>query len=147
MATIEVSGIELILNDIDRMNSKSSEARKKILTAEADILEPAIRQAIRSEGLVRSGKLLESIERSEKMRKQDPVIIISPIGEHHRYVPSRGKGGIVNSAQVGYLNNYGLPRRHIRARNFIEKAIRLSEERMNDAAEKAYDEFLKSINL
>lgn len=147
MATIEVSSVTSVIEDIDKIARHAPSARKMVLTAMADVFEPALRNAIRSEGLVRSGTLLESVERSERGFLREPILYIGPTGEHHRYFPKRGKSGIVRSGHVGYIQNYGLPSKHIRARNFIEKAIRLSDERVNNAAEKAYDEFLKSINL
>lgn len=147
MARLDVSGCDALIAGLEDMAKSAPEIRGKILDAEADVIEPAIRESIRSENLIRSGKLLQSITRRKATSAGLPIIRIGPTGEHHRYLPSRGKSGIVTAGQVGYIQEYGVPRKNIKARLFLTKALEKSTSAAYDAAEKVYNDYLKTKNL
>lgn len=147
MARIAVDGFDTLLAGLEDMAESVPELRDAILEAEADAVEPIVRQAVRSAGLVDSGTLEKSIARKRTTGHSVPVIRIGPQGEHHRYLPSKGKNGIVTSGYVGYIYEYGVASRGIPARQWLSKAVQKAKGPAYDAAEKAHDEYLKKHNL
>ena len=147
MARIVVDGCDALLAGLEDMADKVPELRDAILEAEADAAEPIIRQGVVVAGLVKTGTLRDSIGRKKMTSYGVPVIRIGPQGEHHRYVPSAGKKGIVTSGNVGYVHEYGVPRRGIRARQWLTNAVLKAKGPAYDAADKVYDEYMKQHNL
>lgn len=147
MARIEITGFEALLGGLEDMAVKTPELRDAILAAEADVVEPAVRQAVPSHNLVRSGKLLLSIGRTKSKSKGIPAIRIGPKGEHHRYLPRKGKTGIVTAGYVGYIYEYGMDRRGIPARKWLTHAVEQSKGPAYRAADAVYDDYLKKHNL
>ncbi|MBR2047132.1 MAG: hypothetical protein IJ960_00900 [Oscillospiraceae bacterium] len=151
MARLEVDGFDAILSGLEDMIEALPELRNEILTAEADVIEPAVRAAVKSSGLYDTGTLYRSIGRSTvKVSGRSgkiPAIKIGPRGEHHRYLPSKGKKGIVTAGYVGYIYEYGLERRGIPARKWLSGAVEQSKGPAFSAAERVYDEYLKKNNL
>lgn len=146
MARFEISGTDIIASGLQDMLDDLPQLRDDILKAEADVIEQYMIQSITSNGLVRSGVLRQSI----RQRKRKDSIAVGPDGEHHRYTPSgkrSGANGIVTAGYVGYVHNYGIPRRGIPAREWAEKAVEKGQGPAMDAAEKVYDEFLKKHDL
>lgn len=146
MARFEISGTDIFASGLQDMLNDLPQLRDDILKAEADVIEQYMGQSITSSGLVRSGVLRQSI----RQRKRKDSIAIGPDGEHHRYTPSgkrSGANGIVTAGYVGYIHNYGIPRRGIPAREWAEKAVEKGQGPAMDAAEKVYDEFLKKQDL
>ena len=129
------------------MADHAPQLRDDILEAEADVIEPAIRKSIVDERLVRSGKLLQSISRRKKKVGGIPAICIGPTGEHHRYLPSRGKNGVVTAGYVGYIGEYGIKSRGTPGRNWLSKAMEKSRSKAYDAADAVYDQYMKKHNL
>lgn len=147
MARFEVLGVEALIGGLEDMAESVPKLRDEILEAEADVVEPAIKKSIMDCGLVRSGRLLRSITRKKTKSGGVPAIKISPEGEHHRYLPSKGKSGVVSAGYVGYLNEYGLPSRGIKARKFLERAIAKSKGPAYDAADAVYYKYQQKNKL
>lgn len=147
MARLEVSGLDALLAGLDDMAEKTPQLRDDILKAEADVIEPALRRSIVDERLVRSSKLRDSIKRRTVKYGGIPAIRIGPVGEHHRYMPSRGKSGVVNTGYIGYIGEYGIPSRGIRGREWLRKGIEKSQGQAFDAAEAVYDNYMKNNKL
>ena len=147
MARFEVSGADAIISGLRDMADQTPQLRDDILEAEADVIEPAIRKSIVDERLVRSVRLLQSISRRKKKVGGIPELRIGPTGEHHRYLPSRGKNGVVNAGYVGYIGEYGIKSRGIPGRNWLSKAMEKSRSKAYDAADAVYDQYMKKHNL
>lgn len=147
MARFDVSGADAFLAGLEDMIDSMPQLRDEILEAEADVIEPALRQSIADTRLVRSGRLKGSIKRRKGKSAGVPVIWIGPSGEHHRYIPGPGKDGIVSAGRVGYIGEYGIPGRGIRGREWLRKGIEKSQNNAFDAAEAVYDKHLKTNNL
>lgn len=147
MARIEVSGVDSILSGLDDMAQDFPLLQDAILTAEADVIEPALKRSISDERLDRSGKLLKSIGRRKVKVSGASAIRIGPAGEHHRYLPSKGKSGIVTAGYVGYVGEYGIKSRGIKGREWLKKGIEKSQNQAFDAAEVVYDNQMKKHNL
>lgn len=147
MARLEVSGVDAILAGLEDMIDNTPQLRDDILDAEAKVMEPAIRRSIAAERLIRSGKLYKSIQSRKVKSAGVPAIRIGPTGEHHRYLPSNGKNGIVTAGYVGYAGEYGIASRGIKGRQWLKKAIDKSQNQAFEAAEAVYDNYIKKSNL
>ena len=147
MARIDVSGIDAMLAGLEDMVQQTPQLRDAILDAEADVVEPALRQSISDVRLVRSGKLHQSISRRKKKKAGVPVILIGPTGEHHRYLPSPDKTGIVTAGYVGYAGEYGIKSRGIKGREWLKKGIEKSQKQAFDAADAVYDNYMKKNHI
>lgn len=150
MARLEVSGIDALLAGLDDMAESVPQLRDAILETEADVIEPALRRSISDEGLTRSFTLQRSISRRKIKLAGVPVIRIGPAGEHHRYLPSgrrSNSSGVVSAGYVGYIHEYGVPRRGIKARQWLKKGVEKSQSAAFDAADSVYDNFMKKHNL
>lgn len=147
MARFEVSGIEALLAGLNDMTEKTPQLRDAILEAEADVIEPALKQAIVDTRLVRTGRLKNSIARRKSKSAGVPAIRIGPVGEHHRYMPADGKSGIISAGYVGYVGEYGIPRRGIKGREWLKKGIEKGQGKAFDAADAVYDKYLKEHKL
>ena len=145
MAQMEVNdGLENLIRDLEAAAEDLPDLRRTILNAQADLVEPALRSAVGSSGLVRSGKLRDSIRRSS--RKQGTEIHVGPTGVHHRYLRISGSGKAM-SGHVGYIHEYGAPSRGIRPKKWMAGAVAGVSEKAYKAAETAHDEYMKNHNL
>jgi hypothetical protein len=147
MARIDVSGADAFLAGLEDMVRDFPELRDAILEAEADIIEPALRASIANVRLVRDSTLMRSIKRRRGKSAGIPAIWIGPSGEHHRYLPSSGKTGVVSAGYVGYIGEYGITSRGIPGREWLKKGIERSQDAAFDAAEAVYDNHLKKNDL
>lgn len=147
MARLEMSGLESLISDLDNLAEQVPQMQSDILTAEADVVEPALRRSIASEGLIRSGRLQASIKRRKVKSGGSPAIRLGPAGEHHRYFPSPGQRGIVHAGYVGYIAEYGIKSRGIKGRNWLQKAVTQSQNEAFKAADAVHEKYLKNNNL
>lgn len=146
MAQLEFNEtITLLIRDLDNFAEATPEMGKQMLLAEADVLEPALRQSLSSAGLVRTGRLQKSIGRTVKNKGK--IILLGPTGEHHKYVTRSGRAGLLRAGHLGYILEYGSPRRNIRGRKWLSKAVGKTQGSALTAAEKVRDEYLKKHNL
>ena len=146
MAQIEYNdSISDLIGDMDSFISSIPEMGKKMLEAEADVVEPALKQSISSEGLVESGRLRDSIKRSK--RKKGIQILLGPSGVHHKYVNKAGRASALRAGHLGYIFEHGAPRRNIRGRQWLSKAVQKSQAKALDAAENVRDQYLNNHNL
>lgn len=147
MAQFEVNGLDFLIKDLDSAAENVPELVMDMLTAEADIVEPAFKRSIAREGLVSTGKLMTSIQRRPDLLKKSPAIYIGPRGDHHYYMPRKGKNGTVTAGNVGFITEYGVPSRNIRPRPWMAKALDESQGKALAAAEQVHDQYLKKHNL
>lgn len=146
MARLIVSGADTLLAGLEDMERDFPELRAEILKAEADVVEPIVRQSVVENRLVRTGALQRSISRKSITSGGVPTIRIGPTGEHHRYLPSKGNG-IVTAGRVGYIYEYGIASRGISARQWLSKAVEKAKAPAYDAADAVCDKYLKKHNL
>ena len=134
MARFEVSGLDVILEGLWDMAESTPQLRDDILNAEADVIEPAIKNSLSVKGLVRTGKLKASIAR----RKYKRSIRIGPQGDHH---PG------ISSGKLGGIQEYGSARRNIKGRYWMKAGVESNLGKAYAAADKVYDEFMKKHNF
>ena len=147
MARLEMSGLDSLIADLDNLAEQAPQMQADILNAEADVVEPALRRSIASEGLIRSGRLHSSIKRRKTKVGGIPSIRLGPVGEHHRYYPSSGQSGIVHAGYVGYIAEYGIKSRGIRGTNWLQKSVARSQPEALKAADAVQEKYLKNNNL
>lgn len=146
MAQIEYnSSISSLIGDIDRFSDSVTEMGKAMLEAEANVVEPALRTGLASANLVKTSRLKASIGRSR--RKKGAMILLGPMGEHHKYVTKAGRAEMLRAGHLGYIFEYGAPRRNIRARNWMAKTVSKTQAQALDAAENVRDQYLNNHNL
>lgn len=140
MAKIEVNGLGELFAAFDDFASLPEELLDNMLRAEADVVEPAIKAKAHAYGVEDTGLLISSIKRGKIKRSRDgKTLSIEAQG-------SRTRGNITTrNTEVAYLNEYGS--RKVKARPFMRDATEESEAEAVKAAEKVYDNYLKSKNL
>lgn len=145
MAQLEMNnGINTLITDLSKAAEDVPQLRKDILTEQADVVEPALRSAISSSGLVRTGQLRDSIGRSS--RNGGSVICIGPSGVRRRASRS-GRIQDLRNGHLGYIYEYGLPGRGIRARNWMSNTVRKIRGKTLQIADAVYGRYLKKHNL
>lgn len=146
MASLDMNNsITTLLSDILGAAEDFPQLRKQILEDQADIVEPALKASLASEGLVDTGDLRDSIGRST--RKNGTEIRIGPSGIHHRRVSRSGRIQELRNGHLGYIYEYGAPGRGIRPRKWMSKAVSRTRGKALDAAETANNQYLKKHNL
>lgn len=145
MAQIEYNSINDLIGDMDSLIEALPEMERQMLQAEADVVEPALKQSLSSEGLMESGRLRDSIKRST--RKKGTQVILGPSGIHHTYVNKAGRANALRAGHLGYIFEHGAPRRNIRGRQWLSKAVQKSQADAIEAAEKVRDQYLNNHNL
>lgn len=145
MAQLEYNGVADLIRDLSSFAEAVPEMGKRMLEAEADVVEPALKQSLASEGLIKTGRLRSSIDRSVK--KKGTEIRLGPAGEHHKYVSRAGRVGVLRAGHLGYILEHGAPRRNIRGRKWMSKTVLKTQGRALAAAETVRDEYLKNHNL
>lgn len=146
MASLEMNdSIAALLSDILGAAEDFPQLRKQILEDQADIVEPALKASLTSEGLVDTGGLRDSVGRFT--RKNGTEIRIGPSGVHHRKVSRSGSVNELRNGHLGYIHEYGAPGRGIRPKKWMSKTISRMRGKALDAAEAANDQYLKKHNL
>lgn len=145
MAQIEYNSINDLIGDMDSLIESLPEMERQMLQAEADVVEPALKQSLSSEGLMESGRLRDSIKRST--RKKGAQVILGPSGIHHTYVNKAGRANALRAGHLGYIFEHGAPRRNIRGRQWLSKAVQKSQADAIETAEKVRDQYLNNHNL
>ena len=116
-----------------------------MLSAGAAVVVSACRRKISELGLIRTGQLLNSIKAFPKRRRGDNELIylVYPVGSRRR----QGNDKAATNSEVGFIHEYGLPRKHIPAKQWMRSAVESSADTVAAAEAAVYDEYLRSINL
>lgn len=165
MAKFNATGIEGLQLDLKRFLALPDEAVEKILDAEGEVVVNAHKASISSLGLINTHKLHDSISAIKKIgRDGKRYVLVYPHGTHHQYNRrlvtkefKRSKhgrtytvGGDVKPAanqDVGFVHEYGAPKRHIPAQHWMRDANERSEAAAAAAGQRVLDEYLKQHNL
>lgn len=156
-----IEGLELSFDEFERMPEKVID---DILDAEARVVVSAHKASISSLGLVDSGKLRDSIKAHKKVGGGKRYVLVYPEGTHHTYngvkktkAYIRSKHGrtytygggtkVATNNDVGFVHEFGAPKRGIKASQWMETANQRSADEIAAAAYTVYDNWLKSINL
>lgn len=136
--TTGLEGLELSMEDLAQIPDGIIE---EMLFAEGEIIKDAQIRKLHELGMVRTGQLAESIsvERRVKGSGSARYIIVAPHGKR--------RDGKTSNSEVGFIQEVGAPRRNIKARQWMRKANEESAGDAVNAAERVYDNWLKSKGL
>lgn len=140
MARVSMDGADAFINILEDVMDIPDNVVMAMLNAEADVVVRAQKEAVENSGLVDTKQLRDSISRTNKLEAKgmEKYIEVYPQGVR--------KDGIRN-AEVGFINEYGAPHRHIKAAGWMEKANEKSADAAIDKAADVYDDYLRSKNL
>lgn len=156
MAQFKVDGIDGLALTVQEIAEIPEEIKRQMLTAGGEVAAEAQRQKIRALGLVRSGRLLESITVKQKIyvdsRKNNaPAVLVLPSGSRGKPVvrKPRKKGARKRTSNndVGFIQEFGAPRRNIPGKQWMAQANAESADAVTTAEFVVYDDWLKSKDL
>lgn len=139
MAQLTVNGLEELMNDLNAVSELPDGVAYEMLNSQADVLVLAQKKQIMDDDLIDSGQLFASIDKtSVKHEAASRYIEVYPQGKR--------RDGVRNT-EVGFILEYGRPKREIPAKHWMKQANEGCAERTTEAARKVYDEYLKTRNL
>ncbi|MDE6880185.1 MAG: hypothetical protein K2P20_02380 [Oscillospiraceae bacterium] len=144
MGSLKTDGIDSLSLDLSELAYLPDRVVADMLQAEADVILSAQRSEIESrwKGPYSLGISAKSIRKgSVKKGKDGYSISIYPQGSR-----KRGKKTVRN-AEIAFINEYGAPKRNIRARPALKSAIARKEDEAAAAGKKVYQAYLDSKNL
>nr|DAQ51103.1 MAG TPA: hypothetical protein [Caudoviricetes sp.] len=176
MAQFKAENIDRLALTAQEIAEIPEDIKRQMLTAGGEVAAEAQRQKIRALGLVsvkpqkkQIGKLVESITVQQKLyvdihRNREPYVLVHPTGTHGKYrrrvitrAYKRSKhgrtytiGGDVKETSnndVGFIHEFGAPRRHISGKMWMAQANAESADAVTTAEFGVYDEWLKSKGL
>lgn len=168
MAKFNAQGIEGLALSFQEFAEIPDEVVEKMLDAAAEVTVKAHKDSIRAMGLVDTGKLLNSIEAHKKAGSArngwQRHVLVYPTGKHgerHRKLVTktykRSKHGRtytvggdikdVTNNEVGFIHEFGAPRKGIPAKEWMRTANEKCAAEVEQAEFAVYDEWLKSKNL
>lgn len=162
-----IDGLELSLAEIEAL---PEDVVCEILDAGADVVVAEQKRVLKSMGLYKSHALHDSVQGFRKVGKVDGskkrYVMIYPygtrrfynrklqekIGYGHKYRKARaytvgGDRKAVTNNDVGFIHEFGAPRKGIQAKQWMRKANINAAEAMAAAEFSVYDRWLKSKDL
>lgn len=160
-----IEGLELSLKEFEEI---PDEVVEEMLAAGAAVVVAAQQREIQSLGLVDSGKLKKSIKAHHKAGSArngwKRHVLVYPTGKHgtrkRRVVTreyKRSKHGRtysfggdvkdVTNSEVGFIHEFGAPKKGIKAKQWMRKANEKCADAMVAAELEVYDRWLRSKNL
>ena len=157
MATMTTDGLDSFALSMAEIASLPNSVVDDMLQAGGEVLVQAQRRAAPK----RTGKLAASIKKGKISRNYKGACIeIKPEGTHHTTKsPSKGgksgntgkrrgsTGNTVSNAEVAFIHEFGAPGRHIKARQWIQKANEQAAAEAVEANRKVYDNYLTQKGL
>ena len=164
MAEFKATGADDLELSLQEIAEIPDNIVQDMLAAAGEVVVAAQKRMIMRLGLVDTGKLLNSIKPFAKRSRGKPYVLIYPSGKHgsrnRRLVTKtykRSKHGRtytvggdikeVTNAEVGFILEFGAPKKGIRAKQWMRKANEESADAMVEAEFTVYDRWLKSKNL
>lgn len=142
MSKVSFEGLAEFMDDLKNVMDLPEEVQLEMLNAEADVVVEAQKREIESLGLEDTGQMKKSIARTAKLQSSK-----TGIGKYLDVYPQGTREDGVRNAEIGFIHEFGAPKRHIRASGWMEKANEKCATEAVGAAEEVYDNFLKKNNL
>lgn len=139
-----INELELTMQEVAELPDATKDA---MLSAGADVFIRACKNKITELGMVRTGQLLNSIKAFPKRKKRDNELyyLVYPAGTRRKQ--SRSSKKAATNAEVGFIHEYGLPRKHIPAKQWMRSAVEASADAVVAAEAAVYDQYLRSKGL
>lgn len=168
MAGIKAKGIEGLQLSMQEVAAIPEDVIAQMLNAGGKVVVSAHQAELSAQGLIRTGKLRQSItalpKRGSRANNWNRYVVVYPSGQrgqrHRRQVTktyARSKSGRtrqiggdikpVYNSEVGFIYEYGAPKRNIRGRKWMEKANQKCADNVAAAEMRVYDSWLTSKNL
>lgn len=139
-----INELQLTMQEVAELPDATKDA---MLSAGADVFIRACKNKITELGMVRTGQLLTSIKAFPKRKKRDNELyyLVYPAGTRQKQ--SRSSKKDATNAEVGFIHEYGLPRKHIPAKQWMRSAVETSADAVVAAEAAVYDQYLRSKGL
>lgn len=169
MAQFNAKGISELGLSLKEIEEIPDEVAYEMLDAAAEVVTEAQKRSLRSLGLVDTGKLANSITAYRRKDYRQPkdqqrYVIVHPDGQHHtfqsrvktktykrsksgRQYTTGGKRVSVSASEVGFIHEFGAPKKGIAASQWMSRANEASAAEAVEAELAVYDRWLKSKNL
>lgn len=156
-----INELQLTMQEVAELPDATKDA---MLKAGADVLVSALKKKIEALGLVKTGSLLNSIRAFRKLRRGEVIYKIYPYGKHgvrnrkavtKVYTQSKhgrtytvgGDTVDVTNNEVGFIHEFGAPRRGIPAKMWMASTVEESADAVVAAEAAVYDQYLRSKGL
>ncbi|MCM1026523.1 MAG: hypothetical protein NC432_08790 [Roseburia sp.] len=133
---LEIEGLDELIGGLENIMDLPRTVQRDMLNAEADVVVRAQKKKIDELGLVDSGQLKASIAR-ERDIKTDRIGVCMDIR------PQGYRADGISNAEVGFVHEYGAPKRHIKASSWMRKANEECADEAVKAAADVYEKFLQ----
>lgn len=155
MAEFRVGGVNDLMLSLKEIAEIPHDVQYQILDAGADVLIAAQKNSVRAKGLVNTGRLAGSIKGTQKLTSGregylQPSVVVYPSGTYPRVArrnKGKGKAKPVRVAEVGFIQNFGAPKRGIKSKSWVDTANEQSAGAVEAAEAAVYDKWLQSKNL
>jgi hypothetical protein len=139
MPGIQFDGLDDLIGDLEKLADLPDEVMDGMVNAEADVVVKAHKKELEARGMRQTGQLINSVGKTGVTTKgYSHAVDVYPQG-------TRDDG--VRNAEVGFILEYGSPKKHIPASNWMAQANEGCADEAVKAAGAVYDEFLKKHNL
>lgn len=133
MATFNVTGIESIIKDLQRMGDEAQGVAEKMLFAGADVMVWHWQSQIQAAGHIDTGAMIRSVRPDKAVKEKDGVLQLT--------VYPRGSDSTgTRNAEKAFIAHYGRTRQQ--GSGFVTKAIEAGEGQTWSAMESAWDQFI-----
>ena len=160
MAGIRAKGLNELQLSMQEVAALPESVVENMLEAGGEVVVQAHRRQLAAFGLVKTGKLRGSIAALSKKAEQaghwNRSVIVYPQGSHHSVKGRRqtskskkrgSKAANVPASEVGFIHEYGAPKRRIKGTKWMQKANESAADAVVAAEMQVYDSFLQSKEL
>lgn len=166
MANYSAKGIEKLQLSMQEFSEIPESVVQKMLISGGQVVVEAQKQKLRTFGLIRSGKLLNSLKVVPKSgtvkNGWTGYVLVYPTGTHGTYrrrTVSRKRSNTgriltitgdtrkTTNSEVGFIQEFGAPKRGIKPKQWMRLANDESASAMVKAEFDVYDQWLKSKDL
>jgi len=168
VARFNAKGIDQLSLSFEEFAAIPDDVVEEMLVEGGKVVVAAHKQSVQALGLVDSGRLRNSITAHSKVRRRGGIseryVLVYPEGKHgdrnRRKVTKaykRSKHGRtytvggdtveVTNNEVGFIHEFGAPRKGIPAKQWMAKANEACAEEMVAAEYAVYNRWLNSLNL
>ena len=160
MAGIQAKGLDSLQLSMQEVANIPDAVVENMLEAGGEVVVDAHRRQLVAFNLVKTGKLRGSITAFSKKTEGDNrwrrSVIVYPQGTHHKVSGRRqtskskkrgSKSAAVPAGEVGFIHEYGAPRRRIKGMKWMQTANEHAADAVVSAELRVYDAFLKSKEL
>lgn len=168
MAQFNANGIDGLILSMEEFAEIPDDVVERMLEAGGEVVVAAHKRSIQALGLVDTQKLLKSIKARSKVGTKDGVrkryVLVYPTGKHgtrnrRKVIKTykRSKHGRtymvggdtvdVTNSEVGFIHEFGAPKKGIPAKQWMKKANEACADEMVNAELSIYDAWKKSLDL